>query len=145
LLLFLVFQGEWRNKTSIRPQPHSNSLFVCHPPIRHYVVSLLTDPQEPLPLVYPSTLTHIYVLCCATIARRNIRCWVTAGKHVNDIRAIARQQPITTIEKVLESVFSVGSAPRKYSEDPGPAERVQLGNIRRTVTTWVQKLKNLHC
>jgi hypothetical protein len=45
---------------------------------------------------------------------------VEAGKHVNDIQTIARQQPI--IEKLLEEVFSVGSAPRLYSEDPRPAE-----------------------
>jgi hypothetical protein len=62
-------------------------------------------------------------------------CLVTAGKHVNDIRAIARQAPIT-IEKMLEAVFSVGSAPRLYSEDPRPAEWIQLRDIRRTVSTW---------
>jgi hypothetical protein len=47
---------------------------------------------------------------------------VTAGKHVNDIRDIARQLPITTIEGLVEAVFSVGSAPRLYTEDLGPAE-----------------------
>jgi hypothetical protein len=46
---------------------------------------------------------------------------VTAGKHVNDIWAIAKRPPITT-EKLLEEVFSVGSAPRLYSEDPRPGE-----------------------
>jgi hypothetical protein len=48
-------------------------------------------------------------------------CLATAEKHVNDIRAIARQPPIT-IEKLLEAVFSVGSAPRLYSENSRPAE-----------------------
>jgi hypothetical protein len=43
-----------------------------------------------------------------------MRCLVAAGKHVNDIRAIVRQPPITT-EKLLEAAFSVGSAPRLYS------------------------------
>jgi hypothetical protein len=52
------------------------------------------------------------------IVRRNMRCWVTVGKHVNDIRTIARQPPITTIDKLLEAVFSVVSTPRIYSEDP---------------------------
>jgi hypothetical protein len=47
---------------------------------------------------------------------------VTAGKHVNDIRAIARQPPIKTMEKPLEVVFSVGSDPKLYSEDPKPTE-----------------------
>jgi hypothetical protein len=52
------------------------------------------------------------------IARRNKRCLVTAGKWVNSFRAIARQLRITTKEGFLEAVFSVGSGPRLYSEDP---------------------------
>jgi hypothetical protein len=52
----------------------------------------------------------------------NMRCLVTASKHVNDIRIIVRQPPITTIEELLEAVFSVGSAPRLYNEDPRSAE-----------------------
>jgi hypothetical protein len=51
-----------------------------------------------------------------------MRFLVAAGKHVNDIRAIGRQPPIAAIEKRLEAVFSVGSAPRLYREDPRPAE-----------------------
>jgi hypothetical protein len=47
---------------------------------------------------------------------------VAADKHVNDIRDIARQPPITTILKLLEVVFAVGSAPRLYSEDLRPDE-----------------------
>jgi hypothetical protein len=39
------------------------------------------------------------------IPRRNMRCLIAAGKHVNDIRAIVRQPPITTIEKLLGAVF----------------------------------------
>jgi hypothetical protein len=46
---------------------------------------------------------------------------VTAGKHVTDIRAIARQPPITT-EELLEAVFSVGAAPRLYNKDLRPAD-----------------------
>jgi hypothetical protein len=53
-------------------------------------------------------------------------CPVTAGKHVNNIRAINSQPPITTIEGLLEAAFSVGSALRLYSEDPREAEAVQL-------------------
>jgi hypothetical protein len=49
-------------------------------------------------------------------------CLVAPGKHVTDIRAIARKPPITTIEKLLEAVFSVGSAPRLFSEDSRPNE-----------------------
>jgi hypothetical protein len=45
-----------------------------------------------------------------------------AGKHVNDIRAIAWQPPITAIEKLMDAVFSLVSALRLYSEDPRPAE-----------------------
>jgi hypothetical protein len=64
-----------------------------------------------------------------------MRCLETAGKHVNNIRDIARQEPITITEKLLEELFSVGSAPRLHSEDPRTAESVQLRDIRRTVTT----------
>jgi hypothetical protein len=64
---------------------------------------------------------NIQKYCYATIERRNMRCFVTAGKHINNIRAITRQSPIT-IGKLLEAVFSVGSAPRIYNEDPRPAE-----------------------
>jgi hypothetical protein len=39
-----------------------------------------------------------------------------AGKHVNSDRAIARQQPTTTIEEVLEAVFYMRSVPRLYNE-----------------------------
>jgi hypothetical protein len=46
----------------------------------------------------------------------------SGGKDVNDIQAIARQPPITTIETLLEAVFSVESVPRLYSEDPRSAE-----------------------
>jgi hypothetical protein len=37
--------------------------------------------------------------------------------HRNYIQSIARQLSMT-IEGLLETVFSVGSAPRLYSEDP---------------------------
>jgi hypothetical protein len=42
---------------------------------------------------------------------------VIAGKHVNDIPAIATLPPLTT-EKLLEAVFSAGFAQRLYNEDP---------------------------
>jgi hypothetical protein len=48
---------------------------------------------------------------------------VASGKYVNDIQAITRQLPITTIEKLLKMVFSVGSAPRLYIKDPKLAEK----------------------
>jgi hypothetical protein len=60
---------------------------------------------------------------------------VTTGKHVNDIRAVVRQPPIAIIEKLLEAVFSVGSAPRLYNEDPRPSERVNLRDFRLTGRT----------
>jgi hypothetical protein len=54
---------------------------------------------------------------------------VTAGKHVNNIGAIARQPPISTYG-LQEVVFSVESAPRLYSEDPRPdeVEGVKIGH-----------------
>jgi hypothetical protein len=53
-----------------------------------------------------------------------MRCLVTAAKHVNNIRAIARQPPVTTIEGMLKRMFSVCSALELYNEDPRPAEVV---------------------
>jgi hypothetical protein len=44
--------------------------------------------------------------------RRDMHFLVKASKHINDIQAIARQLPVTTIEELLEAVFSVGAAPR---------------------------------
>jgi hypothetical protein len=59
-----------------------------------------------------------------------MRCLVTAGIHVNDIRAIAWQPPVT-IEGLLEMVFSVLSVPRLYSEDLRPADcAVQLSDVK---------------
>jgi hypothetical protein len=51
---------------------------------------------------------------------------VTADKHVNDNGAITRQPPITTIEKLLEAVFSVGSAPRLYKKGPKAVQVTRL-------------------
>jgi hypothetical protein len=42
--------------------------------------------------------------------------------YKNDIHAIARQLPITTIRKLLKVVFSVGFTLRLYIEDPRLAE-----------------------
>jgi hypothetical protein len=58
-----------------------------------------------------SLLQRVVPLLCND-RRRNMRCLVTADKHVNIIRAITRQPLLTTIEGLLEAVFSVGSAPR---------------------------------
>jgi hypothetical protein len=63
-----------------------------------------------------------------------MRYLVTASKHVKNIRTIAKQPPIPTIEKLLEAVFSVSSASRLYNEDPRPAERVEMWGICRKVT-----------
>jgi hypothetical protein len=59
--------------------------------------------------------------CYATIMRSNMRCLVVASKHINDIWAVGEQPPITTGEKLLDTVFSLGSTPRLYSEDSRPA------------------------
>jgi hypothetical protein len=70
------------------------------------------------------TNTVVYRHVATQRARKkqdNSRCSVTAVKHVN-IPAIAREPPITTIETLLKAVFSFGSAPRLYKEDPRPAE-----------------------
>jgi hypothetical protein len=60
--------------------------------------------------------------------------FVTSRIHVNNTPDIARQPPVTRIEKPLAAMFSVGSASRLYSEDPRPAEasesepRVEAGS-----------------
>jgi hypothetical protein len=46
---------------------------------------------------------------------KNMDCLVTAGEHFSKNRAINRKPPITTIEKLLEAMFSFGSAPRLYN------------------------------
>jgi hypothetical protein len=100
--------------------------------------------------------------CChAMTAWRNMCCLVTAGKHINNIQATARQPPITIVEGLLEAVFSVGSALKqepqsswvqcsafqfswvKWSEVKWSSwlksERVQLWNIHQTPTMWEQE------
>jgi hypothetical protein len=69
---------------------------------------------------------------------------LAAGKHVNGIRVIAKQPPVT-IEELSEVVFSVGSAPTLHIEDPRPAEWVQLRDIRRKETTWAREAEKLCC
>jgi hypothetical protein len=49
--------------------------------------------------------------------RDNGCCLITAGKHINNIRAIARKPPITTTEELLETVFSVRLVPSGYKGD----------------------------
>jgi hypothetical protein len=48
-----------------------------------------------------------------------LRCFVAAGKHGNNIRAIAKQPPITTIENCWRRCFLLG-LPRGYiARTPG--------------------------
>jgi hypothetical protein len=47
---------------------------------------------------------------------------VMAGKHVNSIRAIARQPPITAVDGLFEAVFSIGCVPRLHSEERRSAD-----------------------
>jgi hypothetical protein len=41
--------------------------------------------------------------------RHNGCCFITAGKHIENIRAIGKKPPVRTIEELLETVFSVRS------------------------------------
>jgi hypothetical protein len=81
--------------------------------------------------------------------RDNSCCFVTAGKHVNDIRATARQPPISTIEEMLGAVFTVGSAPELYNEELRPAQlefrEFSCGILAGQEGSERGKLKNLHC
>jgi hypothetical protein len=111
--------------------------------------------------------------CYATTARRNVHCSVTAGKQVNNTRAIARQKlrnkrvqqllcdrrinkrpfidngsiNTPTIEELLKAVFSVGSASRLYNEDPMPAEGIDKISARATGQEGAERgnLKNFNC
>jgi hypothetical protein len=61
-----------------------------------------------------------------------MRYLVTAGKHISNTRAIARQPPTTEVDGLSEAMFSVRSAPWLYIEDARQAEcssvvRFQLG------------------
>jgi hypothetical protein len=71
---------------------------------------------------YSQTLLYRVVPLLCNDRKREHALLGNAGKHVNDIRAVARQPPTETIEGLLEAVFSVGSALRLCSEDPRPAE-----------------------
>jgi hypothetical protein len=51
-----------------------------------------------------------------------MRCFVTAGEHVNNIRAIARQPSMTTIQDLLQAMFPVGVVSGIYNEDPSSAQ-----------------------
>jgi hypothetical protein len=55
-----------------------------------------------------------------------MRCLVTAGKHIRNIRTIARQPPITEIKGLMEGAFSFESAQRLYSEDRRPAASIAI-------------------
>jgi hypothetical protein len=47
--------------------------------------------QQLPPLKFYTFYCSVYSCCYATITRRNMRCLVTAGKHINNTRIIARQ------------------------------------------------------
>jgi hypothetical protein len=77
------------------------------------------------------------------IARRNMSCMEIAGKHVNNIRAIARQPSITTRGTVGGDV-SCRVRPRAIQRGPqaGSRElRVQFGHEEPER----RKLKNPYC
>jgi bifunctional ADP-heptose synthase (sugar kinase/adenylyltransferase) len=70
-------------------------------------------------------------------------CLVTADEHVNNNRAIARQPPVTTLEGLLVAVFSVGSVPRLYSENPRPVECSSVQAMKRRLGGWCEMAANL--
>jgi hypothetical protein len=68
---------------------------------------------------------------------------VTACKHVNDIRAVARQLPITKRERVLEAVFSIGSVLRLCNEDRRLAEGNCGSSVLSCESGCVEKTRKL--
>jgi hypothetical protein len=59
-----------------------------------------------------------------------MRYLVTAAKHMKNIRAIVKQTPITIIEELLESVFSVRSGRGYITRTPGRLSAVQLSEVK---------------
>jgi hypothetical protein len=55
--------------------------------------------------------------------------WQTRSRG-KDTWTIARQPLITTIEELLEAVFSVGSAPKLYSTTPGRHSNTSIVTLR---------------
>jgi hypothetical protein len=68
----------------------------------------------------------------------NMRCLVSAGKHVSSIQAIAGQAPITAVEGLLEAVFSAGSAlhPIPKLEDQVSVYLRAIGSIFVAFYDW---------
>jgi hypothetical protein len=68
---------------------------------------------------------------------------------VNQQVAVSRQRIANTpkIDELLKAVFSVGSAPRLYNEDPMPAEgfNKSLARVAGHEGHERGKLKNFHC
>jgi hypothetical protein len=56
----------------------------------------------------------------------DVHCRQRLGKHV-----LAATNTQETIEELLETVFSVGSAPRLYNEHSRPAERITEKRCQR--------------
>jgi hypothetical protein len=81
-----------------------------------------------LPRTHANMFFLLRIVACIAVAmqrsraRRNMCCLVTAGKHVKNIRAVARQPPMTTIEELLEAMFPLGFLPGLYNEDRRPAQ-----------------------
>jgi hypothetical protein len=96
------------NRSVNQEMPHIlwNAEFYCHV---HTIQLLDSTPsqvnQDQFLISYSSTIhLNMQCRCYATMARSNMRCLVRAGKLVNDIRAIARQPAIRTIEGLLEAI-----------------------------------------
>jgi hypothetical protein len=56
---------------------------------------------------------------------------------------IAMQPPMTAVEGLLEEVFSVGFAPRQYSEDPWQCSSVESQSVNRRLGGWCEKASSL--
>jgi hypothetical protein len=58
-----------------------------------------------------------------------MRCLVTAGKHIKNIRLIARQPPIITIDVPLEAAFVLGPPRGHIASNPGRLSAVQWSEV----------------
>jgi hypothetical protein len=62
-----------------------------------------------------------------------MHCLIKAGKHVSNIRAIARQPPIEIIDGLLEAVFSVVSFRSYIARTPCRLSALQLSEVKSLV------------
>jgi hypothetical protein len=120
ILMWMLFM--FLHRFSGLTSPHSHGILLTHKsssPKSSFAD--LSMRELLLPRMWTVFILQRVSCCCATIASRNMRYLVTAGKHVNNTRAIARERIrmqrsryCWTITK--ETVFSMSFVPKCYKQ-----------------------------